>query len=111
MVEAVRNALGHDHVEVIPENQVDVDKLKTSVAYVQMTHVEPCLVDPRNPSIVPVSDPMNYDAHTNNDRFVYEEPILDETVPKNAPEQAKLSLRRVYLTGIAYFSSASYQTL
>ncbi|KAH7729074.1 Dedicator of cytokinesis family protein [Aphelenchoides avenae] len=97
MVEAVRNALGHDHVEVIPENQVDVDKLKTSVAYVQMTHVEPCLVDPRNPSIVPVSDPMNYDAHTNNDRFVYEEPILDETVPKNAPEQAKLSLRRVYL--------------
>lgn len=99
MVELVRNALGHDHVEVIPENQVDVDKLRSSVAYVQMTHVEPCLADPQKPEAEPREDSMNYWAHTNIGRFVYEEPILDETAAKNTPEQAKLSLRRVYLIG------------
>lgn len=99
MIEGVRQALGHEHVEVLPENQIDVDKLKSSVAYVQMTHVEPFLGDPDNLQAVTVEDPMNYNSHTNIRRFFYEEPLVDGSVQKDAPEQARLSLKRVYLTG------------
>jgi hypothetical protein len=99
MIESIRHALGHDHVEVLPENQIDLDKLKSSVAYIQMTHVEPFLGDPDNTQASAVEDPMNYMAHTNIRRFFYEEAMMDESVAKDAPEQARLSLRRVYLTG------------
>uniref|UniRef100_A0A914CQ09 Uncharacterized protein n=1 Tax=Acrobeloides nanus TaxID=290746 RepID=A0A914CQ09_9BILA len=98
MIESIRHALGHDHVEVLPENQIDLDKLKSSVAYIQMTHVEPFLGDPDNTQASAVEDPMNYMAHTNIRRFFYEEAMMDESVAKDAPEQARLSLRRVYLT-------------
>lgn len=100
MIEATRRGLGHEHVEVLPENQIDSSRLNRAVAYIQMTHVEPFQGDADEAQAKVGDDPMNYACHTNVRCFFYEEPWLDESVPKKALEQARLALKRVYLIGI-----------
>ena len=117
MVLSVQRSLGHDKVQALPENKIDPKGLKENVAYIQMTHVEPCLKLPENikgdqnsmlediedDEQIQAGDPMNYYLHTNVRNFYYEETFTDESVPKDAPEMARLSLRRIYLTGFFDF--------
>lgn len=131
MVEFVHHALGHNRVEILPpERDFDENKLKASVAYIQVTHVEPCSISKllqqeqqkkhlktqrldstaTNDSLEHVGfgavadDIMCYKLHTNIKTFVYEERITDETAPSNAPEQARLAVKRIVLTGfLIYF--------
>jgi hypothetical protein len=90
MTEHTRRMVGHGNVEIVSEKQIDLSKLKNSFAYVQMTHVEPFLGG---------DDPVKLMVHTNIRTFFYEEAIVDESVPIDAPEWARLSLKKVFLTG------------
>lgn len=93
MTEHTRRMVGHGNVEVVSEKQIDLSKLKNSFAYVQMTHVEPFLSG---------DDPVKLMVHTNIRKFFYEEAIVDESVPIDAPEWARLSLKKVFLTGYIF---------
>uniref|UniRef100_A0A7E4UVM3 C2 domain-containing protein n=1 Tax=Panagrellus redivivus TaxID=6233 RepID=A0A7E4UVM3_PANRE len=111
MVATAQHTLGHDRVQVLPENKIDMSALKPDVAYIQMTHVEPCINLPaevveksKDDTVADMdsfgsasADTMNYWHHTNVKHFYYEETLTDDTVPKDAPEMARLSLKRVYL--------------
>ena len=119
MILATQQALGHDRVQCLPEDRIEPGTLKPDVAYIQMTHVHPSLKVPENAQagnseVVVAStqdlklstDPMSYELHTNVRNFYYEEKLTDDSVDKDAPEMARLSLRRVYLTGM--FHSARF---
>uniref|UniRef100_A0A914YUP5 DOCKER domain-containing protein n=1 Tax=Panagrolaimus superbus TaxID=310955 RepID=A0A914YUP5_9BILA len=112
MVLATQQALGHERVQCLPEDKIEPETLKSNVAYIQMTHVYPSQKLPNSIQNVENStnegkaafdlksavDTMAYELHTNVNNFYYEEKLTDESVDKDAPEMAKLSLRRVYLT-------------
>lgn len=70
--------------------QMDEVVLQEKVAYVQVTHVEPC----KNGC-----DVSSYEAHTNVRDFVYEVSIIDEKVPADAPQVARQALKRIFVTG------------
>lgn len=116
MVLATQQALGHDRVQCLPEDKIEPETLKSNVAYIQMTHVYPSQKLPNSiqndesatndGNVVATGcdlkasvDLMAYELHTNVKNFYYEEKLTDESVDRDAPEMAKLSLRRVYLTG------------
>jgi hypothetical protein len=116
MVLATQHSLGHDRVQCLPEDKIEPETLKSNVAYIQMTHVQPTQKLPNslindnenaaindgkivsNLEIKSSTDTMAYELHTNVKNFYYEEKLIDESVDIDAPEMAKLSLRRVYLT-------------
>lgn len=129
MVETVHNALGHNRVEILlPEKNFDESKLKESIAYIQVTHVQPCSISKllqqeqqkklfkkqqTENTVVDVldyvgfgagvDDIMCYKLHTNIKNFFYEERTTDETAPVNAPEQARLAVKRIVLSGFVFF--------
>lgn len=63
--------------------------MKENMAYVQMTHVEPLAKD---------DDLSSFRVNTNVRQFTYECPTVDESVPKDAPEIARRTLKRICLT-------------
>ncbi|KHN79568.1 Dedicator of cytokinesis protein 9 [Toxocara canis] len=89
MSEACRMALGHERVQVLAEGELDDSQLKGSMAYVQMTHVEP---------LTKGDDVNSFKVNTNVRQFTYECPAVDESVPKDAPEIARRTLKRICLT-------------
>uniref|UniRef100_A0A915ET42 DOCKER domain-containing protein n=1 Tax=Ditylenchus dipsaci TaxID=166011 RepID=A0A915ET42_9BILA len=95
-VEAVRNALGKDQVEILPpeKHAVDMSKLKANGSEPGKLSVN----DTATEKAEEEDDPMFYKLHTNVKTFVYEERITDESVSSSAPEQAKLAVRRIVLT-------------
>lgn len=112
MVEYVRHCLNHEHVEILPMDISDQNaNLKPHIAYVHLTHVEPFRGSPFKQQSININnnkewnekedlDPMAYQLHTNIKTFVYEERIIDEKAPTNAPEQARLAVKRIVLTGM-----------
>uniref|UniRef100_A0A1I7XZF1 Dedicator of cytokinesis protein 9 n=1 Tax=Steinernema glaseri TaxID=37863 RepID=A0A1I7XZF1_9BILA len=91
LAELVKNSLGHDHVEVVGETDFNVNEVKPSVAYLQVTHVKPWLEEEQE-------NVMNYAAHTNIKKFFYESPTIEEAAEESAPIVAKQALKRIYLT-------------
>uniref|UniRef100_F1KPQ6 Dedicator of cytokinesis protein 11 n=1 Tax=Ascaris suum TaxID=6253 RepID=F1KPQ6_ASCSU len=89
MSEACRSALGHERVQVLAEGELDESQMKENMAYVQMTHVEPLAKD---------DDLSSFRVNTNVRQFTYECPTVDESVPKDAPEIARRTLKRICLT-------------
>uniref|UniRef100_A0A158R4T4 C2 DOCK-type domain-containing protein n=1 Tax=Syphacia muris TaxID=451379 RepID=A0A158R4T4_9BILA len=89
MTKSCRLALGHEKVQIIPEKEIDEEKLDKDCAYIQMTHVEPVAID---------GDKTSFEAHTNLRRFMYESNDVDTTVPEDAPNLARQALKKVYLT-------------
>lgn len=139
MTESAKHALGHDHVEILPPKQdFDESKLKSNIAYIQITHVEPCIVHKdileaqnlSNKAVLEtatsknefvgldgiefgagvVDDPMSYKLHTNVKTFLYEERFIEthEKVLRNTPEQARLAVKRTVLTGLLFFCFFNY---
>lgn len=133
MVESAKHALGHDHVEILPpKKDFDELKLKNNIAYIQITHVEPCFVHKdvfeilsnKNENLLKlatnknefigfdgiefrtgvVNDPMSYKLHTNVKTFLYEERFIEtnEKVLRNTPDLSRLAVKRIVLTGIFF---------
>uniref|UniRef100_A0A915PPR5 PH domain-containing protein n=1 Tax=Setaria digitata TaxID=48799 RepID=A0A915PPR5_9BILA len=89
MTDTCRCALGHDRVQIITEREIDETKLEEMMAYVQMTHVEPCRND---------YDASSYEAHTNLRDFFYEVSVIDENVATDAPQVARQALKRIFIS-------------
>jgi len=74
MIEATRLSLGHDRVEILSEKlhmtEAEGGGLDSAVAYIQLTHVEPCIALEKGGQVEVVkegmddADLMNYGFHT-----------------------------------------------
>ncbi|KAK0390436.1 hypothetical protein QR680_019352 [Steinernema hermaphroditum] len=100
LAELVKNSLGHDHVEVVGETDFNINEVKPSVAYLQVTHVKPWLHEEQENN-------TNYTAHTNIKKFFYESPTIDQSVDETAAVVARQALRRIYLTTESSFPNTN----
>lgn len=130
MVESVRLALGHDRVQVLNDKMIDENNLDPSIAFIQVSYVEPSIsvnnyagkynktlnsnssnVDSSSSSTSQSNsdnnlineektDSMSYNLHTNIMTFIQEEKLIDSCVDETEQEMARTALRRLILTGI-----------
>ncbi|VDK57486.1 unnamed protein product [Anisakis simplex] len=92
MSEACRLALGHERIQVVAEGEIDESQIEDGMAYVEMTHVQPFADDSSD------ADVSSFALNTNIRKFIYECPVIDESVSEDAPEIARRTLKRICLT-------------
>ncbi|CAD5231301.1 unnamed protein product [Bursaphelenchus okinawaensis] len=113
MVQLYRKILKTENVRFLAETELEPSTvLDPSIAYIQLTHVEPLLGEQTDDIEFSIhlkqleAPDVNYTAHTNIKRFYFEKPLLlpvNEDSNEKIPEQARLALKRVFLTTYGTF--------
>uniref|UniRef100_A0A8R1YPV2 Uncharacterized protein n=1 Tax=Pristionchus pacificus TaxID=54126 RepID=A0A8R1YPV2_PRIPA len=92
-----RQVVGHDRVQVEPEKELDERSLDENIAYVQVTHVDPVVVDDQTI--------LSYHTHTNLREFVYEKSITEGKRGEGEPAVTQTALCKTFLTVLGSFPS------
>ncbi|GMT03988.1 hypothetical protein PENTCL1PPCAC_26162, partial [Pristionchus entomophagus] len=93
-----RQVVGHDRVQVEPEKELDERGLDENIAYVQVTHVDPHVVDSQSR--------LAYDTHTNLRVFVYEKSSTEGPRGEGGePAVTQMALQKTLLTVVGSFPS------
>ncbi|CAJ0578720.1 unnamed protein product, partial [Mesorhabditis spiculigera] len=89
--ENCQQLLGTDRIKIEPESELDPDTLDSTMAYIQVTHVEPVCEDER--------ESLSFETHTNCSTFTYESPIMvgEPMEEKGEPPLHKQGLKKTFL--------------